>query len=92
MNWYPSASIGAFLGSSLGAAALGFLNGCAMMQPAHRGPVIGFAAIPISRADIVVVPGKGPLQAHLRSATSRCRPEGTGAANGELADAAIPEV
>jgi hypothetical protein len=44
------------LGGSLGAAALGFLNGCGMGPPAARGPLIGFAPVPISRADTVVVP------------------------------------
>lgn len=44
------------LGGSLGAAALGFLGGCGMAPPAARGPLIGFAPIPISRADTVVVP------------------------------------
>jgi hypothetical protein len=44
------------LGGSLGAAALGFLNGCGLTPGAQGGPLIGFAAIPISRADTVVVP------------------------------------
>lgn len=44
------------LGGSLGAAALGFLNGCGLMPNAQPGPLIGFASIPISRADTVVVP------------------------------------
>ncbi|MBA3598330.1 MAG: PhoX family phosphatase [Methylibium sp.] len=44
------------LGGSLGAAALGFLNGCGLTPTAQRGPLIGFASIPISRIDTVVVP------------------------------------
>lgn len=44
------------LGGSLGAAALGFLNGCGLTPGAQSGPLIGFASIPISRADTVVVP------------------------------------
>lgn len=46
-----------FLGGSLGAAALGFLNGCGVSPgAAPSGPLIGFASIPISRVDTVVVP------------------------------------
>jgi len=45
------------LGGSLGAAALGFLNGCGLTPgTAGGGPLIGFTSIPISRADTVVVP------------------------------------
>lgn len=44
------------LGGSLGAAALGFIGGCGMAPPAARGPLIGFAPVPVSRADTVVVP------------------------------------
>jgi len=44
------------LGGSLGAAALGFLNGCGLTPGAQQGPLIGFASIPVSRADTVVVP------------------------------------
>jgi secreted PhoX family phosphatase len=45
-----------FLGGSLGVAALGFLNGCGLVPERSRGPLIGFASIPTSRADTVVVP------------------------------------
>ena len=44
------------LGGSLGAAALGFLNGCGVSPPAHGGPLLGFTSVPISRADAVAVP------------------------------------
>ncbi|MBA3624785.1 MAG: Tat pathway signal protein, partial [Methylibium sp.] len=44
------------LGGSLGAAALGFLNGCGLTPGAQQGPLIGFDSIPVSRADTVVVP------------------------------------
>jgi len=44
------------LGGSLGAAALGFLNGCGLVSKEARGPLIGFASISTSRADTVVVP------------------------------------
>jgi hypothetical protein len=44
------------LGGSLGAAALGFLNGCGLAPPSQGGPLLGFASVPVSRADTVVVP------------------------------------
>ena len=44
------------LGGSLGAAALGFLNGCGLAPQAQGGPLLGFASVPTSRADTVVVP------------------------------------
>jgi secreted PhoX family phosphatase len=44
------------LGGSLGAAALGFLNGCGLTPQAQGGPLLGFASVPTSRADTVVVP------------------------------------
>ena len=45
-----------FLRGSLGAAALGFLNGRPITSRAQGGPLLGFASIPVSRADTVVVP------------------------------------
>ena len=44
------------LGGSLGAAALGFLNGCGLAPQSQGGPLLGFASVPVSRADTVVVP------------------------------------
>lgn len=44
------------LGGSLGAAALGFLNGCGLTPQAQDGPLLGFGSVPVSRADTVAVP------------------------------------